>query len=842
MAQPLLNVTELDADQIKANMKAYFTRQDSPIKDWNFEGSGLNMLLDVLAYNTHYNAILAHLNLNESFIDTAQLRSSVISQAKLLGYIPTSITAATAKVSTSFASSKSLTTGSEITIKIGSKFTGTSPNGSFTFVTTQDTKAIATSSNSGYTCNLNLIQGILRSQTYQVDNSYAGQKFVIDDPSADISTLKVLVYDTVDNTNYSVFIPITTYISSGFNDLANVNSESQIYYLSLNSQGKYEIRFGDGVLGKALNSLNIVKLTYYSTEGPLANGITDFQFADSATDTNNNVPIDKVNVTLISESSGGKNPESTESIRLNAPASLITQRRAVTANDYITLLRDNYSENIGAGGVNVWGGEDEVPFDPINAAQYAGKVFISFINDNIDKNDVLSFLKKYKVMSVSPQIIAKDTIKVALNVNFRYDPNLTSKSASELITDVSNTIDTYNNTSLKSFTGILRHSNLLTNIDNTNPAILNSDIQVSFYKTYSINPLTANLDVVDKGIASIPNGLVTSFGNKLYGSIDQSNSMVSSSGFYLNTASMQNIMPSQQPVIMTATWSANTTSMSILSSPGSVDTNASGYNLTNAYLVRNAVVTSSQAGYTTSTLSIASINNTGTVSVITLTGNISTTSTTSATVYVTPPAGTYYVKDADDPLSTTSRRLFMSPNPTSVPVSDPKFNSTGTDIQIGTLYPDTGKLEMYRYITGTAAAATNANTTTAIKVGSIKRDDGVSTSSINFLTNQFKNCVIYITAGVNYQQKKVISSNSSDIITIEGSLPVACDNSSQFMIIRSCIDITSASTIDIFSRPASNDISPNRQQLLDIVSKNVTGTIDIGVVGNTSYTTFPRDP
>jgi hypothetical protein len=839
MAQPLLNVTELDADQIKANMKAYFTRQDSPIKDWNFEGSGLNMLLDVLAYNTHYNAILAHLNLNESFIDTAQLRSSVISQAKLLGYIPTSITAATAKVSASFVSSKSLTAGSDITIKIGSKFTGTSPNGSFTFVNTQDTKAIATSSNSGYTCNLNLIQGILRSQTYQVDNSYAGQKFVIDDPSADISTLKVLVYDTVDNTNYSVFIPITTYISSGFNDLANVNSESQIYYLSLNSQGKYEIKFGDGVLGKALNSLNIVKLTYYSTEGPLANGITDFQFADSATDTNNNVPIDKVNVTLISESSGGKNPESTESIRLNAPASLITQRRAVTANDYITLLRDNY-DAIGDGGVNVWGGEDEVPFDPINAAQYAGKVFISFVNDSIDKNDALSFLKKYKVMSVTPQIIAKDTIKVALNVNFRYDPNLTSKSASELITDVENTINAYNNTSLNSFTGIFRHSNLLTNIDNTNPAILNSDIQVSFYKTYSINPLTANLDVVDKGIASIPNGLVTSFGNKLFGSVDQANSMVSSSGFYLNTASMGVIMPSQKSVIMTATWSANTTSMTILSSPGTSTSSSVGYNLTNAYLVRNAVVTSSVAGYTTSPISISSINNTGTVSVITLTGNISTTATASAEVYVTPPDGTYYVKDADDPLSTTSRRLFMSPNVATVPVSDPKFSSTGTDIHIGTLYPDTGKLEMYRYITG--AAASSGNTTTDIKVASIKRDDGTNTSSINFLTNQFKNCVIYITGGVNYQQKKVISSNSTDTITVESAFPSACDNSSQFMIIRSCIDITSASTIDIFSRPASNDISPNRQQLLNIVSKNVTGTIDIGVIGNTSYTTFPRDP
>ena len=420
MAQPLLNVTELDFDQIKANLRAYFLRQDSPIKDWNYDGSGLNMLLDVLAYNTHYNAILAHLNLNESFIDTAQLRSSVISQAKLLGYVPTSIKAATVTVTATFSSSGSPIATSKITIPDGSKFAGTSPNGSFTFVTqgiTADVNYVTTSG--AYVTTLSLIQGVSRSQTYQVDNTLANQRFTIDDPSADISTLKVNVFDNQNMSKPTPYLPIDQYIADNGGDIANVTGTAPIYYLSLNSTGTYEVTFGDGVLGQALNNLNVVQLTYISTQGPLANGISNFTYADSTLQSSpDSINTANVTVTAAAFSAGGADQESMDSIRINAPAALIAQNRAVTANDYISLIQKQYTAITST---NVWGGEDEVTYDPINAAKYAGKVFISYTSSTaVSSGDVINYLKNFKVMSITPQYYAPDYVNLYLNVNSKY--------------------------------------------------------------------------------------------------------------------------------------------------------------------------------------------------------------------------------------------------------------------------------------------------------------------------------------------------------------------------------------------------------------------------------------
>lgn len=835
MAQPLLNVTELDFDQIKANLKSYFQRQDSPISDWNYDGSGLNMLLDVLAYNTHYNAILAHLNLNESFIDTAQLRSSVISQAKLLGYIPRSITAAAAQVTVAFSASGSPTASSALIVPRGTKFTGSSPNGSFTFTTTQDSNQVFYNTVSGYySTSLSIIQGVSRSQSYQVDNSVPNQKFVLDDPSADFSQLSVLVYPTINNANYAVYVSINAYTALNGGDLANVNGSSQVYFPSMNSQGKYEVTFGDGVLGKSLSNLNVVQLSYISTEGSIANGVTTFQFADTIVDSNSN-PVSSAIVTTLGNSSGGSEEESTDAIRQNAPASLISQNRAVTANDYITLLKDHYPAITS---INVWGGEDEVAYDPINAAQYAGRVFICFVGSGISGSDVINYLKAYKVMSVTNQIYNPDYINIYLNVNFKYNANLTNKSATDLQNLISSmsggVISNYNASALQSFTGVFRNSVLLRLIDTSDPAILNSDMQVSFYKNYTINPITTASNAATIGIGALPNGLVTTFGNKLYGSVDQTLPMITSQGFGLTSASMQTLMPSNQPITVYGTYSANTTSVYVYSSPG---TSTSTNGLTNPYLVVGAVLTSSTTGFTSSTVSISSINNTGTQSIITLSTSASVTlATTSAVLYITPPSGTYYLKDADDPASTSSRRLFMSLNSSAtVAVSDPKYSSSGTDILVGTVYPSTGKLELYRYFTGTVTATTTQSLTDSAVIG---------TSA--WYTNQFTGCVMYITGGTGYGTSRAITTNSSNTLYWTDSLTL--DTTSQYMVIRTAIDVTTSSTIRIYSRPASDDVAPSRHQLLSISSDlvTVTGVADTfaqsGVLGASNYTTFSRDP
>jgi len=835
MAQPLLNVTELDFDQIKANLKSYFQRQDSPISDWNYDGSGLNMLLDVLAYNTHYNAILAHLNLNESFIDTAQLRSSVISQAKLLGYIPRSITAATAQVTVAFTASGAPTASSTLIVPRGTKFTGSSPNGSFTFTTTQDSTQVYYNTVSGYySTSLSIIQGVNRAQSYQVDNSVPNQKFVLDDPSADFSQLKVLVYPTINNANSSVYVSINAYTALNGGDLANVNGSSQVYFPSMNSQGKYEVTFGDGVLGKSLSNLNVVQLNYISTEGSIANGVTAFQFADTIADSNGN-PVTSAIVTTLGNSSGGSEEESTDAIRQNAPASLISQNRAVTANDYITLLKDHYPAITA---INVWGGEDEVAYDPINAAQYAGRVFICFVGSGVSGSDVINYLKAYKVMSVTNQIYNPDYVNIYLNVNFKYNANLTNKSATDLQNLIFSTsggvISNYNSNALQSFTGVFRSSVLLRLIDTSDPAILNSDLQVSFYKNYTINPITTASNAATIGIGALPNGLVTTFGNKLYGSVDQTLPMVTSQGFVLNTASMQSLMPSNQPIIVYGSYSANTTSVYVYSSPG---TSSSTNGLTNPYLVVGAVITSSTSGFTSSTVSISSINNTGTQSIITLTSTASyTTATTSAVLYVTPPAGTYYLKDGDDVGSSMSRRLFMSLNSSaSVAVSDPKYSSSGTDILIGTVYPSTGKLDLYRYFTGTVTAYTTTSLT-----------DGSVTGTSVWYTNQFVGTVVYITGGSGFGSSRVITSNSSTTLYWTDALTI--DTTTQYMVIRTAIDATSSTPIRIYSRPASDDVAPSRHQLLSISNDlvTVTGVADTfaqsGVLGASNYITFSRDP
>ena len=835
MAQPLLNVTELDFDQIKANLKSYFQRQDSPISDWNYDGSGLNMLLDVLAYNTHYNAILAHLNLNESFIDTAQLRSSVISQAKLLGYIPRSITAAAAQVTVAFSASGSPTASSALIVPRGTKFTGSSPNGSFTFTTTQDSNQVFYNTVSGYySASLSIIQGVSRSQSYQVDNSVPNQKFVLDDPSADFSQLSVLVYPTINNANYAVYVSINAYTALNGGDLANVNGSSQVYFPSMNSQGKYEVTFGDGVLGKSLSNLNVVQLSYISTEGSIANGVTTFEFADTIVDSNSN-PVSSAIVTTLGNSSGGSEEESTDAIRQNAPASLISQNRAVTANDYITLLKDHYPAITS---INVWGGEDEVAYDPINAAQYAGRVFICFVGSGISGSDVINYLKAYKVMSVTNQIYNPDYINIYLNVNFKYNANLTNKSVTDLQNLISSmsggVISNYNASALQSFTGVFRNSVLLRLIDASDPAILNSDMQVSFYKNYTINPITTASNAATIGIGALPNGLVTTFGNKLYGSVDQTLPMITSQGFGLTSASMQTLMPSNQPITVYGTYSSNSTTVYVYSSPG---TSTSTNGLTNPYLVVGAVLTSSTAGFTSSTVSISSINNTGTQSIITLSTSASVTlATTSAVLYITPPSGTYYLKDVDDPASTSSRRLFMSLNSSAtVAVSDPKYSSSGTDILVGTVYPSTGKLELYRYFTGTVTATTTQSLT-----------DSAVTGSSAWYTNQFTGCVMYITGGTGYGTSRAITTNSSNTLYWTDSLTL--DTTSQYMVIRTAIDVTTSSTIRIYSRPASDDIAPSRHQLLSISSDlvTVTGVADTfaqsGVLGASNYTTFSRDP
>jgi hypothetical protein len=820
MAQNLLNVTDLDFDQIKQNLIAYFkTQSSSPFRDWNYQGSGLSMLLDVLAYNTHYNAILAHMNVNESFIDTAQLRSSVVSQAKLIGYLPGSAHGAQATLSLSCPVAGG---AQSLTIPRGTKFVSTNGYGSFTFVTLNDVTSQAVGGTFTFS-NINVVQGTLKTISYLVDSSVPNQRFMIDDSSVDITTLTVNVLDHQNTTASNPYIQFGSAPSSslGINGVNGTNN-GNVYFISQNTQGYYEVSFGDGNIGAALNNLQVVQLSYISTQGSQGNGCSSFSFADSTP-----VNATSVNVTGATTSIGGSEAESIDSIRFNAPNSLTTQNRAVTANDYVALLlnSNNYGPLINA--INVWGGEDETAYDPQNASRYAGQVYICIMPtggsstlSSSNKSAIKGFLDTKRVMTVQTNFYDPDYVWIVLNVGFKYNPNLTSLPAATLNTNVYNTVMSYNSSSLQSFTGVFRYSNLTTLIDQTDPSIINTDAKVTFYKTYSLSSFTNSSDVIT-AYSSIPIGLVTTYGNALAGTNDQTLPMISSSGFTLTP-----MAPNQSAMTVIGSFSSNSTSMIVTSSPRSSP---------NPYLIVGATL--SGTGITTGSV-IVSIDNAGTYTNVTM-NTVSTSTQSGSTITVRPPTGTYYLKDGDDPSSSISRRLFLSTNSSSqVAASDPKYSTSGTDIYIGTVYPSSGRVELYTYTRGNVVSSNGTTTQT------------VTVSSASYNTNQLAGSIFYVVAGTGQYQAAVVTSNSSNVIYVSSSglptsqaLNITLDASSQYVLITSTIDANSTSSINIYSRPASLDIAPSRHQILQIdPTSTVSASIDTiavsGITGTNGYQTF----
>jgi hypothetical protein len=468
MAQ--FNTTELDFDKIKGNLKDYFKRSGSPFQDWDFDGSGLNNLLDVLSYNTHYNSMNTHVAMNESFLDSAQIRSNVVSRAKLLGYTPTSKTAATADI-TLVLRRKDDSTNSTYTINRGDTFTSTIDDITYTFVLLQDSQATVVVNESGigtFTFNNLLVsQGSMKSRKYNIDNSLLNQKFVIQDRNADISTLLVKVYDTPNASTYSIYNRFKQYTSG-------LNSSSLIYYLEENYAGKYEIHFGNDIIGKQPGNQSVIELEFLSTRGDVANGASAFSYSGGADTT-----VDGTTTIIVnSASAGGSEVEDIESIRFNAPLTFIAQNRAVTTDDYKTLVKQAFGA---IDSISVWGGEDNNP-------QQFGRVFISVKPEGAlsltreEKTSVTAALQSKRVLAIEPVVVDPDYTYLFFNVLFKYNSNFTSLTQSQMETGVRETITRFNESQLQNFDGVFRYSQFLREIDSSNTAILNSTVRVYAYK------------------------------------------------------------------------------------------------------------------------------------------------------------------------------------------------------------------------------------------------------------------------------------------------------------------------------------------------------------------------
>jgi hypothetical protein len=459
MAGTNLKVTELDFNQIKQNLKNYLKSQ-SEFTDHDFEGSGLSVLLDVLAYNTHYNAMAAHLSLNESFLDSAQIRGNIISRAKLLGYTPRSVLSPRARVKIMVNVSGEIgTVPNTLTLSRGTKLDTIVDGEQYQYVVLNTQSA--TISNGSFTFdNVEIVEGTYKTVRYRVDNDIPNQKFQISDKDADISTLRVRLQDNEESTQFQIF--------TKFESLINVTSDSSIYFTEENAEGFYEIYFGDGVTGRKPRNNNIVTLDYVFTSGTESNGANLFSMSDEIGGFSN------ITVETIRRSTGGVEAETIESVKFNAPLTFTAQNRAVTADDYKAIIQKEFT-NIDS--ISCWGGENNDPPD-------FGRVYISInplIGDVLTKEerDQISgiILKGKNVVSITPILVDPNFTFLELDVFFKFNPNLTDRSKVELTSVVRDTINNYNFNNLNKFDGVFRHSQLTSLIDRSDPSIQNSTVR-----------------------------------------------------------------------------------------------------------------------------------------------------------------------------------------------------------------------------------------------------------------------------------------------------------------------------------------------------------------------------
>ena len=467
-----LNVTELDFDQIKKNLKNYLKTQTA-FSSHDFEGSGLSSLLDVLAYNTHYNAMTAHFALNEAFLDSAQIRGNIVTRAKLLGYIPRSILAPRATITiTVDVSGESGTIPSTLTLPRGTKLTTNVDGRNFRYVVLNEQSAVLTGTKFVFS-NVVIVEGTRKKLLYRVDNDIENQKYQISDDDADTSTLRVLVQANELSSSFDNY--------TKFESLINVNSSSRVYYLQENSNEYYEVYFGDGVTGKKPLNNNIVTLDYIFTNGGESNGANVFTLVDNIGGYATNA------VATLAKAAGGTERETSESIRFNAPLTFTSQNRAVTSDDYRAIIQKEFT-NINS--ISTWGGEDNDPPD-------YGSIYIAIkplVNETLTVNEKTeiknTILKGKSVVSITPIIVDPNFTYLELDVSFKYNPNLTDRSAVELTSVVRDTVTDYNFNELNKFDGVFRHSQLLKAIDNADPSIQNSSVRP--YMFMNITPKKAS--------------------------------------------------------------------------------------------------------------------------------------------------------------------------------------------------------------------------------------------------------------------------------------------------------------------------------------------------------------
>jgi len=482
MANNTLQITNLDYNSLRNNIKTFLQSQ-SEFTDYNFEGSGLSVLLDILAYNTYYNSLYLHMAANEAFIDTAQIRQNVLSLAKALNYVPTSSRAAKSlvniRVTPTTSENQSVT---QLTLDKYTRLLGADVSGvNYPFVTLNSNTVVKIDGSFLFS-NVYIHQGEVINQEYTMEANNTLARFEIPSSNVDTNTIVVNVQESIANTYTESYVLST--------DITDISSGSRVYFVEENENLNYTVQFGDGILGYRPKNGNIIKISYLDTEGSIANNITKFGFIDPI----GGLYRGNVSITTAQKSYGGTDKETLDQIRFRATQNYSSQNRCVTVNDYESLIAKEFN-NIDA--ISVWGGEDNDP--PVY-----GKVYISIKTKgfyeltNLEKENIKNALIREKnIVTVTPEIVDPNYVFLLVGGKVKYNPNLTNKTASQLNDIIKQAVYDYAENELKGFKATFRKSRLQQYIEQCDPSITGSSVNIYLQNRQDIDTSISKKYVID---------------------------------------------------------------------------------------------------------------------------------------------------------------------------------------------------------------------------------------------------------------------------------------------------------------------------------------------------------
>ncbi len=464
-ANAALKITSTNFPSIKSNLKSFLSAQ-TEFLDYDFEGSAMAQLLDVLAYNTYYNSVYLNQVANEMYLDSALIRNNVVSRAKMLGYTPTSAQGATAQLLIDI---NPPGTPDSVTIPANTSFTSTIDGNDYIFVTEQSYNVNAAA---GYTATIDIVEGRHFAHEWEV-NSTTPERYIIPNKMVDTRSIVVKVIESSSNSAFELY--------KTANDLTRVGASSPVFFLQENLDGQYEINFGDGVLGKKPSDGNIIQASYRICAGTETNGAAVFTGPDLiGLNPVTGTGFSNYDITVNTAAEGGANVETVSSIKFNAPKNYETQNRAVTANDYKQLI---LNANPDFQTVRVWGGEENDP--PIY-----GKVYISAkpkIGNELSsaRKDALKiWLEERNVMSIDPEFVDPSYVYIVPQVTIRYNPEQTALSAGEISTRLQTAIQDYETDKLGNFGDAFYKSDFMRTLEDKETSIVSVAVDLKIQKRF----------------------------------------------------------------------------------------------------------------------------------------------------------------------------------------------------------------------------------------------------------------------------------------------------------------------------------------------------------------------